>query len=418
MRLVLFFIIVAVSLNVFATETKTEQPASLEAYFEKAKITAEEKSSNLDKLIPRISGERKDKNITPPWIGYVSRVEGHSMINRYDESGENIILSFHAEEGMLIRNGDDVGVESRSSLDITFKNRVKLSLGPRTVFKINRHDVTDAAQTGKFNLFMGSARLRVHGVKLNTVEKMYAPNVVLTAVDKSDVVVKYDDQMKTTLAMCFEGSASFEQKSYERVLGEGKFMKVEPSYENNREVYQNTEPEDISREYKKEILESFYGNPDDVSPWEYTGIGTSFLRFIIWAESWRLIDETSTHYGLVLGYIPTIRMFSIFYLEPYFETTFASAFDLFFFRAGGRLEAYIYHGLYVGVGGGIFWRDRSTAGFGTDMAINIGYTFAEKVLGVVDGLRVAYQSSKTVGIEQKSVMMGVIFNFGYGRDLY
>lgn len=86
-----------------------------------------------------------------------------------------------------------------------------------------------------------------------------------------------------------------------------------------------------------------------------------------------------------------------------------------FMRAGGSLELYVYSGLYVGVGVGAFWMSNG-GGAGLDTNMNMGYTFSDKQMGILDGFRLGYFMSKTPLYNAYSLIFSVVLNFSSGRD--
>ncbi|MFH1223562.1 MAG: FecR family protein [Pseudomonadota bacterium] len=405
----MFYIVV--SLICFQVPIFAEEPST-----EKIKTVIDEKKLKLAQLMPKVAGKRKDADIIDPWIGYVSRADGKCVIKRYTDDNQSIGLSIPAENDLLIKSGDDVDVGKGSSIDITFKDKIKLSLGPRTIFRITN-------EPGKFRLLTGSARLKVRGVKPGTEEKIYTPNAAVNSSGKGDFAVRYNEKIKTTSAVCFDNDIflvglnnSRDKRSYQRVIHEDQFMEVETSYDENKEVYRSNDPEVLSRDYKKEILESFYSDPQDVDVWEYTGVSTSFLRFSLGLEASKDSGANASYFGPLFGYNPIIYLASIFYLEPYFEMSIIPDTSTFFFRAGGTVELYMYKGLYVGGGLGIFWMGRNTSAYGRDLSANIGYTFSESLMGFVDGVRVAYHLSRSTPTDLSGFLFGIFINFVEGRD--
>jgi hypothetical protein len=369
--------------------------------------------TQIDVLKPTL-GDIKIKDIQHPWLAYVKTVEGKVLVKRHNKGGD-ILLTFLAEEKDLLTNADIVDVGSNGRIEIEFQNTELVNLGPSTVLRIE--------QKSSYTLLVGSVRVRTPREKEPKKIFVYAPNVNIALEGNADFVVRYDDKLRTTNLACFDGKLNIvgirdskEQKGFEKNLVRGDRLDVITTNEKNKEVYIPTEPEKLSMDSKKEILESFYSDPKQVDQWEYTRLATGFFRF---ATSFEYAKFSDTAYAnFTLGYVPLIYLGSIFYLEPYFHVSFASPFDLFFYRVGGVFQINPFNGAYFGLGGGAFWIHKDTSEYGADFTIHIGYTFAEKIMTFIDGFRLAYFVSEASGLHEKAFMFSVIINIGRGRELY
>jgi hypothetical protein len=374
--------------------------------------------AQMEKLEAKL-GKTKIEDVEKPWIAYCKSVEGKVLIERYNNKGD-IVVAFHPAEGTLLRDNDVVNIESNGRAELEFKNNDTINLGPSTILRVEKQDA--------YTLLVGSMRVRSKKKKDNDKQDIYvyAPNISVLTQPSTDMAVRYNGQEKTTQIACFDGKLtvnglrdSKELKGFEKTVIGGETMGVVTTYEKNGEAYFPTEPERLSLESKKALLESFYNDPSKVDSWEYTRISTSFLRFAPSFEYSKFNDIAgTTHTNFTLGYIPLIYFGSIFYLEPYFYVSLASPFDLFFYRIGGTLQINPFAGAYLGAGGGVFWIHKDTANYGSDFTFHVGYTFAEKLLTFIDGLRFSYFSSHASGLSQKAYMFSVILNIGHGRELY
>ena len=404
-------------------ETRLEVPKEGK---ETAPVTvAVDPKKQIETLRPKL-GNKKIDTIEKPWVGYIKNVEGSPLVKRYNRAGD-IILSFTASEDTLLMEGDVLDIEESGRAELYFKNGVTVNLGPATVFRIDQNFASKKQQDSSFTLMIGSARVRAKDPREIYSVWMFAPNAAVNSVDVADFAVRYDGKVKTTYVACFDGNIkttglrdSKDNKSYNKSLAVGQTMNVVTAYEKDRELYIASEPEKLSREAKRSLLESFYKDPQTVDSWEYTRAATSFARFAGSFEYAKFREIPNTTYAnFTVGYVPLIYLGSIFYIEPYFHISVASPFSLFFFRGGGSLQIVPINGVYAGVGGGVFWIHKDTSGYGGDFTVYAGYTFADKLLmNLMDGLRVSYFSSNASGLHEKSFMFSVIINISNGRELY
>lgn len=378
--------------------------------------TSVDYKTQIEVLRPKL-GDTKIQDVQLPWLAYVKSVEGKVLVKRHNKAGD-ILLTFQVEEKDLLTKSDIVDVGSNGRIEIEFQNRELVNLGPSTVLRIE--------QKSSYTLLVGSLRVRTHREKEPKETLVYAPNVNVVSSGDADFVVRYDDKLRTTNLACFDGKLNIvgirdskEQKGFEKNLTRGDRLDVITTNEKNKEVYISTEPERLSMDSKKEILESFYSDPKQVDRWDYTRLATSFFRFAGSFEYAKFREVSNTAYvNFTLGYVPLIYLGSIFYLEPYFHVSIASPFSLFFYRTGAVIQINPFNGAYLGLGGGAFWIHKDTSKYGADFTIHLGYTYAEKVLDFIDGFRVAYFSSEASGLHERAFMFSVIINIGRGRELY
>lgn len=374
--------------------------------------------TQIETLKPKL-GDKKIEEMLNPWIAYVKVVEGKVLIKRHNKKGD-IILTFPAEEKDLLTNSDVVDVGNNGRVELEFKNKDTLNLGPSTILRVE--------QKSAYTLLVGSLRIRAPKSKESKNILVYAPNAEVSATSKSEVdfIVRYDDKLRTSNIVCFIGKLNIngvrdskEQKGFEKTILRGDRLDIITTNEKNKEIYIATEPEKLSIDSKKQLLESFYSDPKQVNSWEYTKFSTSFFRFATSLEYARFREVSDTAYvNFTLGYVPLISLGSIFYLEPYLHVSFASPFDLFFYRVGAVLQVNPFSGTYVGLGGGAFWIHNNTGTYGADFTMHIGYSFAEKLMSFIDGFRFAYFASEASGLHEKAFMLSMIINIGTGRELY
>ncbi len=367
-----------------------------------------DKAASIEKLKPKL--DKNDfKGISQEWVAYVADPGEKLEVKRYDDEGTSIILSFMADKQHLLKVGDVLDTSIKTKSEIVFRDGSTLRLGPKSVLKIFSNT--------KVNLLLGSARIEIEKNKEKTNFELNAPNVTLTS-QEADFAVRYNGSYKTTDVACFSGELfafgltdSKFRKTYEKKVSTNAYMTIDTVYDGTKEVYIAREPEKLSREHKEDILKSFYGNMEDVDPWEFTDISTSFLRFLMGIEYSAFKEFSNKYIGLTLGYVPLIHIASVIYLEPYFEAAFANPFSTTFYRTGGRVELQFYRGFYVGGGGGIFWVNKAINQKGKDFGANVGYTFIKERIGFIDGVRLSYSSAAAVGYHQNSYMFSILMNF-------
>ncbi|MCX6113069.1 MAG: FecR domain-containing protein [Proteobacteria bacterium] len=382
----------------------------------KLTISQEEIDNNLK---PKIKGKKLEE-LSSPWVGYVSDIEGKVIIIRHNNDGTSVLINFEAKEGDLVHEKDVFDVGPKSSVELTLKNETEISLAPSTTFRMYQHYVDENEQNSLFNLLSGKARINVKKEKKITSIKLYASNVVISS-KKADFATSYDDMKKTSMVACLGGEISIlgmtdnkERKSYAQFLGEDEYMNITTSYDGETENYINTDPTKMSRNYKKTVLESFSADYRELDPWEFTRISTSFFRIALGLEYANIQELSTRYYNFSIGYLPLIHAFSIFYLEPYFFLSIPSSKELFL-RAGTSLVLYLYRGFYAGSGVGAFW---ITDGAGSKMDLNFstGYTFSDKQMGIIDGLRFEYFISRTPRYRSNGIILSLVLNFSSGRD--
>ncbi len=414
-------IVLFLSSIIFASCSSTPQvvePVSEEKKAELYKVGA------IDKLRPKVTSEGL-KAQDQVWVAYVKEVTDKLEIKRYDEAGAFVTMSFVAQNGHLLKVGDMLDTSVKTRAEIVFRDGTKLRLGPLSVLRIDSYDPAVDKVYIKMNLLTGSARLDVRGGKDDPKVEIYSPNVVVNS-KKADFAVKYNNSFKTTSIACFSGEIFAYTlndnriiKGYENVLTTNESMLVETTYEGPKEVYIARDPQKLNRATKKDVLGSFYTDPEEIDPWEYTGISTNFLRFLTGFEYSGFTEVPDKYYSWTLGYVPIIHLASVIYLEPYFELAFAKPFSMTFFRTGARLEFQVYDGFYAGFGGGIFWVSDKIKLASTDLGFNVGYSFVNKPLDFIDGLRFSYAAAKTNdGYHQKCFMFSVLMSFYNGRELF
>jgi hypothetical protein len=372
--------------------------------------------AQMEKLTPKLD-KQKIETVEQPWLAYVKSVEGKVQIKRYNDKGD-IIITFPPVEGTLLKSRDVIDIESNGRAELGFKNMDTINLGPSTLLRIEKADT--------YTLLLGSMRIRAKNKKEKQNIYVYAPNTAVVTQPKADLAIRYDGKEKISQIACFDGKLtvngirdSKELKAFERGIESGQTMSVVTSFEKGREAYIPTEPERLSLESKRALLESFYSDPSKVDSWEYTRIATSFFRFAPSFEYTKFRELTDkTYINFTLGYVPLIYLGSIFYLEPYFYVSFANPFTNFFYRVGGSLQINPFAGAYLGIGGGVFWIHGDTADYGSDFTFNVGYTLAEKLMSFIDGFRFSYFASRASGFHNTSYMLSVIINISHGRELY
>ena len=391
---------------------------SAEDQVAKKEDQAAKKAEIENNLKPKIKGKSLEK-LSHPWIGYISDIEGKVIITRTNSEGTTVQVTFEAKDGDLIHERDVLDVGPKSNVELTLKNDTEIYLAPGTVFKVYQHYVDANEQSSLFNLMSGRVRVNIDREKKISSVKLYAPNAMVSS-KKSDFVTSYDDKSKTSMIACLDGEISVqgatdskERKTFSQYLSEDDFMNITTSYDGEVENYINTDPSKMSRNYKKNILESFNADYREVDPWEFTRISTSFFRIAPGIEYSSASGVASNFYNFSVGYIPLIHTFSIFYLEPYFFLSVASSQELFL-RAGASVVMYLYKGFYAGSGAGAFW---ITDGAGSKMDFNVstGYTFSDKQMGIIDGLRLEYFISKTPRYHFTGFIFSLVFNFSSGR---
>ena len=379
--------------------------------------TSVDYKTQIEILRPKL-GDKKIEEVQNPWIAYVKSVEGKVLIKRHNKAGD-IVITFSAEEKDLLTNSDVVDIGSNGRVELEFKNKDIINLGPSTVLKIE--------QKNAYTLLVGSLRVRApKNKKESKTILVYAPNVNVSSENGVDFVVRYDDKLRTSNLVCFNGKFnargirdSKEQKGFEKNLVRGDRLDVITTNEKDKEVYIATEPEKLSMDSKRQILESFYSDPTQVDLWEYRKLSTSFFRFATSFEYARFREVSDTAYAnFTFGYVPLVYLGSVFYLEPYFHISFANPFSLLFYRAGAVVQVNIINGLYFGLGGGAFWIHKESSKYGADFTTHLGYTFAEKVMGFIDGFRMAYFMSQASGLHERAFMFSMVINFSAGRELY
>lgn len=383
------------------------------------KVAPHNLKQNEENLKPKING-KKLSELVYPWIGYVSEVEGKAVIERHDNEDKAILATFEAEEGDLIRENDFFDIRANSNLEITLKNNTEIVLAPNTFFKIDQHYIDNKEQNSIFNLLSGRARVNIEHEKSISKIKIYSPNLVVESAE-TDLVVGYDPKNKKSMLACFGGNVSAtgvmdskNKKKYNQYVSEDEYMEVNTSYDEQGENYLNTDPSRMSTSYRRKVLESLSADYREINPWEFTRISTSFLRFAPSFDYSKIRGAATTYYNFSIGYIPLIHIYSIFYVEPYFFVSLAAS-NEYFLRGGGNLELYLFRGFYVGGGAGAFWISNSQ-GYSTDLNANVGYTFSDKQMGILDGLRLAYHRSKTPIYDVYSVLFSIVLNFSGGRD--
>ena len=387
-------------------------------------LNAQIQSPSLNKaqiennLKPNIK-DKKLETLSYPWIGYISDLKGKVIITRNNNEGTTVLITFEAKEGDLIREKDSIEVRPKSSAQLTLKNEAEISLAANTVFKVYQHYIDDNEQNSLFDLLAGRARISVNNEKKTSSVKLYVPNAVIIS-KKADFATSYDDNNKTSVIACLDGEVLIQnitndkdRKSFSQYLSENDFMNITTSYDGENENYINTDPAKMSRNYRKNILESFNSDYKELDPWEFTRISTSFFRIAPGIEYANSSQLSSSFYNFSIGYIPLIQTFSIFYLEPYFFVSFASSKELFF-RTGASVIMYLYRGFYAGSGIGAFWINDG-GGSKMDFNISTGYTFSDKQMGIIDGLRFEYFISKTPRYHFNGFIFSLVFNFSSGR---
>lgn len=398
-------------------------PQVLETPSEEQKVETI-RTSSIEKLRPVVTDEGI-KVQDRVWVAYIKDVTDRLEIKRYDEKGDFVDMSFIAQKGHLLRSGDMLDSSVKSKAEVMFRDGTKLRVGPTTVLRIDSYNEGQDSSRIKINLLAGSVRLDVKGSKEKNKIEVHTPNAVVD-VYRSDLTVKYDNDFKASHVACFSGEASVYSltdgrviKGYEKKMGSNDYMVIETTYEGPKEVYVARGPEKLDRGSKKEMLGSFYSDPEEIDPWEYTGISTNFLRFLTGFEYSSFTQLPDKYYSWALGYVPIIHLASVVYLEPYFELAFADPFSMTFFRTGARAEFQIYDGFYAGFGAGIFWVSDKIGKAGADIGFNAGYSFINKPFDFIDGLRFSYAISKTSdGYDQRSFLFSVLMSFSNGRDLF
>jgi len=368
-----------------------------------------------EKLKPKLdhkSISRFDKQ----WIGYVKSTEGKVFIKRFRDDG-NIIMAFPAEKGSLLTKNDVIDIEKNGRAELEFRHGDTINLGPLTVIKIE--------QEGTYTLLTGSMRLRAQKDETGRGVSIYAPNVAVFSKENIDLAVRYNDRIKTSSVVCFGGSVTARGvsdakglTSFEKGVNKGEIVSVITTYEKNGEAYIASDPEKISLDSKKDMLESFYSDPEKIDSWAYTKVSTGFFRFTTSLEYVTVKDITDTYTNFSVGYVPLIYLGSVFYIEPYFYASLADPFKQAFFRAGGSFQVNPIYGAYVGLGGGAFWTSRVPSGYGADLTGYIGYTLAEKIARFIDGARFSFFASQASKVTYKTFMFSIVINIGRGRDLY
>ena len=407
--LLLGFIFWTLSFNLNAQETD-----------DGALIKAPSKMLIESTLRPRFA-DKKLETLSYPWVGYISDVEGKVIVTRSNSEGTAVVTTFEAKEGDLVHSKDSFEVKTKSSLKLTLKNETEVYLGPKTAFKMYQHYIDEKEQNSLFNLLYGNARINVINEKKTSSVKLYAPNVVVSA-KKADFAVNYNATKKMAIIASLSGDVSVlgtidskERKSYAQPLAEDEYMEITTSYDGEKEIYLNSESTKMTRNYKKQVLESFNASYREIDPWEFTRIETSFFRIAPGFEYAKIRElPTKAYYNFSIGYIPLIHTVSIFYLEPYFFVSLASSSNVFM-RAGANLEVYAYRGLYLGTGFGAFWLT-DAHGSKMDFNLNLGYTFSDKQMGVLDGFRFGYFISQTPIYHDYSLLFSIVLNFSSGRN--
>ena len=407
-----FILIALISLFLAACSSAPQvvvQPAATEQ-----KIVVDRESS-VEKLKPRL-GLTGINNEAQEWIAYVSDTEKNLEVKRYDVTGKDIILSFMAEKGHLLKEGDLLETSSRTKAEIIFRDGTTLRMGPKTVLKINYYWLVEDTLDTKMNLLTGSVRINTGGRKKDSKLEIYAPNVAVNT-QQADFAVRYNSTYKTTYVGCFSGTLSSSGPT-DADIGPNGYMTVETTYDGTKEAYIVRNSEKLKTDDKKEMLESFQSAPEQISPWEFTNVSSGYLRFLTGIEYSKFKELSNNYYSWTLGYVPLIHLGSVVFFEPYIEAAFATPFTMTFFRTGGRLEFQFQGGFYFGLGAGIFWVSKDIDKSGPDLGLNLGYTFISKPLDVIDGLRLSYASATTKGYHQKAFMLSVLMNFYGGRELY
>ena len=385
-------------------------------------LNAQDKQLNKiqidNNLKPNIKG-KKLETLSYPWVGYISDIEGKVVITRNNSDGTAVLITFEAKDGDLIHEKDSIDVRPKSSVQLSLKNDTEISLASNTVFKVYQHYVDDKEQNSLFNLLSGRVRVNIGNEKKISSVKLYAPNAAIIT-KKADFTTAYDDNNKTSIITCLDGEVSIQgvtnnkdRKSFSQYLSENDFMNITTSYDGETENYINTNPAKMSRNYRKDILESFNSDYKELDPWEFTRISTSFFRIAPGLEYAESSGLSSSFYNFSIGYIPLIQTFSIFYLEPYFFLSVASSNQLFY-RTGASVIAYLYRGFYAGSGAGAFWLNDG-GGSKMDFNISTGYTFSDKQMGIIDGLRLEYFISRTPRYKFTGFIFSLVFNFSSGR---
>ncbi|MEI6079996.1 MAG: FecR domain-containing protein, partial [bacterium] len=370
-------------------------------------------------LRPKMA-DKKLETLSYPWVGYISDVEGKVLVTRSNTEGTVVVATFEAKEGDLVHSKDSFEVRPKSSINILLKNETEISLGPKTAFKIYQHYVDDKEQNSLFNLLYGNARVEIKNEKKTSSVKLYAPNVVVTA-KKADFAVSYSNSKKMAIIADLSGDTSVvgttdskERKSYAQPLAEDEYLEITTSYDGEKEIYLNSDPAKMTRNYKKQVLESLNASYREIDPWEFTRIETSFFRIAPGFEYATIRELSTSYYNFSIGYIPLIHTFSVFYLEPYFFVSMGSS-SKPLMRAGANIEVYAYRGFYLGTGLGAFWLADAN-GSKMDFNLNLGYTFSDKQLGVFDGFRFGYFISKTPIYHDYSLVFSIVLNFSSGRN--
>lgn len=389
-------------------------------------------SSSQDVLVNKPSGiellkpkyDKNDKDVDPKWIGRILDVKGKLEVKRYEDHGGDVAISFMANIDQYIKTHDVLETFASGEAELKFNDGTKIIVAPSTVLKVENYNVIDDITYIKLRVLSGSIRSDVSAGSKKVKLEVHTPNVAVSS-SRADFIVKHASDYKSTKIACFYGSLTYFMSTdsktkniYDGNIEKDEYVVVDSIYDGAKEIYVSRDPVKIKRAERKELVESFSSDPQEVDPWEYTTISTGLLRFITGFEYSKFKEISERYYSWYIGYTPLVYLGYIIYLEPYFELAFARPFSMTFFRTGGRIELQLYKGLYLGFGGGAFWVSRDVGEAGLDLGFNAGYTFAEKPLDFIDGIRFSYNMSKSSGYNNRAFLIGIMMNFYNGRGLY
>ncbi len=345
-------------------------------------------------------------------IGHTYRLDGDvTSVNTYREEKGGY---YQPNVPDYIYEGDIVTSYSLSSSRIVLNEKALIKLGPDTVFEFKKHSLDNNKKTDIFELMSGNVLMAPQITKSTDYRYEIFKSNTSVAAENSEVAMQYSVKDKLITIACFDGHAHVASLKSKKEIVAGEYVQVK------NDVI--SEPLKMSSVNERNILSSFRPNEESTETWYFPRKKPFHLARFSAGFRYYLHEISSTVlYSAEMEYLPLFHLYSGLYLEPYFGISFTStALSRLFYQTGVRLEYHIVYGLYAGAGVGYSWL--SSAPFargGRDLNANIGYTFEEndKMLSVVDGVRLSYINARAAGIKSDAICVGLILGFGNGAKI-
>ena len=212
----------------------------------------------------------------------------------------------------------------------------------------------------------------------------------------------------------------------EQVVKPNQYMKVETVLENGIAQNQVNESKTFSRKILTGIDVVFDTEEESSRDvWTYTQISTSYLRFSAGIKYANLEEYPGAYKPIYVRYNPLIHLFSFLYLEPALDFTPMSS-NSYMLRGLANLNFQIFDGFYLGAGYGVSTSDKNSSNkqkYSHGLNATMGYTFADKFFGVIDGVKLSYEIDERkddddtdLAFNNTAIVFGIVINFQEGRD--